>query len=376
MPRRSNKRVKYSLFSENSANVESTAKPNAKQTSKILEFPYELILEILSYFEALPVPFTPDDARMNSFSTHLPESTLERSDTLRALSQTCRMWRNVFLPMVWQNLEVSATHSQSAAWYKVFGEALIRKSKLVCDNPDIASLVRSYTVIISRYSPFTVLPAFVQTIEALPNCHTLQILRAHHKMSTMFKGAFEGRSFPQIRTVVLPSQAHHVLRCCPEARRVICNSYDHGSQLVSAIAKNCKKVEVIEGLHWWHGDNTIERIPRAMPKLRIIKFSSLVHPDVLKPLAKLTKLETIVFPTTAQDFDTLIQSHDHRQELAFIKSAKELSRNSKATGRKTIVVRYTQWRPTANSYVSWSKVIELNDKSLELPTSSRTLHVS
>jgi len=65
-------------------------------------------------------------------------------------------------------------------------------------------------------------------------------------MTSSLKSAFEGRTFPSVRTVVVPNHAHNVLRSCPEARRVICNSGD-GSTLVSAIAKECKKVEVIEG---------------------------------------------------------------------------------------------------------------------------------
>lgn len=101
-------------------------------------------------------------------------------------------------------------------------------------------------VSLSRCSTATVLPAFVSCLRALPNLHTLSILFAHTKMTSSLKSAFEGRTFPSVRTVVVPNHAHNVLRSCPEARRVICNSGD-GSTLVSAIAKECKKVEVIEG---------------------------------------------------------------------------------------------------------------------------------
>lgn len=65
-------------------------------------------------------------------------------------------------------------------------------------------------------------------------------------MTTILKDHFEGHTFPTIRTAVMPSHAHNILRCCPEVKTVICN-YGDGSQLVSAIAKHCKKVETIEG---------------------------------------------------------------------------------------------------------------------------------
>jgi hypothetical protein len=100
-------------------------------------------------------------------------------------------------------------------------------------------------VSLSRYST-SVLPAWVRSIEALPNLHTLQI-QMHHKMPSDLKRAFEGHVFPQVRTISLPSHAHHILRCCSEVRKVICNSRMDSSTLVSAIAMGCKKVEEVQG---------------------------------------------------------------------------------------------------------------------------------
>jgi hypothetical protein len=91
-----------------------------------------------------------------------------------------------------------------------------------------------------------VLPAFARCLDILPNLHTLQILRAHTQMTSHLKQAFEGRSFPSIRTVILPTHAHEVMRCCKEATTVICN-YGDGSQIATAIAKGNKKVERLEG---------------------------------------------------------------------------------------------------------------------------------
>ena len=103
------------------------------------------------------------------------------------------------------------------------------------------------SVILSRYSTATVLPACVRAIETLPNLHTLQIIRTHDRMSNILKEVFDGHVFPQVRTIALPSHAHNILRCCPEVRKVICINRMDSSALVTAIAKVCKKVEEIEG---------------------------------------------------------------------------------------------------------------------------------
>ena len=102
------------------------------------------------------------------------------------------------------------------------------------------------SVILPQYSTETVLPACVRAIEALPNLHTLQIVRTGHRMSTLLKNAFKGHVFPQVRTISLPSRAHHILRCCPEVRTVICIDRLSSRSLVSAIAKRCKKVEEVQ----------------------------------------------------------------------------------------------------------------------------------
>jgi len=103
------------------------------------------------------------------------------------------------------------------------------------------------SVILSHYSTARVLPACVRAIEALPNLHTLQIVRTDPKMSTLLKNAFKGHVFRQIRTISLPSHAHHILRCCPEVRRVIGINRLDSRSLISAIAKRCKKVEEVQG---------------------------------------------------------------------------------------------------------------------------------
>ena len=100
-----------------------------------------------------------------------------------------------------------------------------------------------------RYSTEIALPACARAIEALPNLHTLQIIRMDSQMSTLLKNALKGCIFPQVRTISLTSRAHHILRCCPEVRKVICISRMDSRTLVSALAKRCKKVEEVQGFY-------------------------------------------------------------------------------------------------------------------------------
>jgi hypothetical protein len=105
--------------------------------------------------------------------------------------------------------------------------------------------LRIVTVTLTRYKTTTVLPPFVKLLQSLPNVHTLQVPHAHSAMTGALKTAFEGSSFPSIRTVIMPTCAHEILRCCPETRDVTCNEGD-GGRLVSALADaGCSQLEVI-----------------------------------------------------------------------------------------------------------------------------------
>ena len=102
------------------------------------------------------------------------------------------------------------------------------------------------SVTVTRYRMDTILPAFANCLQSLPNLHTLELCHVHQEMTTKLKKAFEGVTIPSIRTVVLPTIAHHILRSCPNVEDVTCNVGD-GSQILGTIASKCPKVERISG---------------------------------------------------------------------------------------------------------------------------------
>jgi len=103
------------------------------------------------------------------------------------------------------------------------------------------------SVTITRYRMDTIIPAFADCLQSLPNLHTLELCHVHQGMTTKVKRAFEGVAIPSIRTVVLPTIAHHILRSCPNVEDVTCNVGD-GSQIFGTIASKCPKVERISGM--------------------------------------------------------------------------------------------------------------------------------
>ncbi|KAG8742198.1 hypothetical protein FRC10_001894 [Ceratobasidium sp. 414] len=108
-------------------------------------------------------------------------------------------------------------------------------------------------------------------------------------MTAALKEAFKGSSFPGIRTVIMPTCAHEVLRCCPEARDVTCNS-DDGQKLVSAlIAAGCNKLEVLKYVAL--GPTILKRLIKANPPLRRVRVRR--HEDNIRCFSSFPSLRTI-----------------------------------------------------------------------------------
>jgi F-box-like len=140
MPLKSSRRVKHSpLETVNVKAAEAPAFPNTDST--LLGLPLELIMEILSHLDCLPI-ITGKVYGLFGIDPSVSRRYLERTNALRALSQTCRSWRNLFFPLLWERIEPCLTDYPSENWCEVYGDSLIRKSALVCENPEIASHVR------------------------------------------------------------------------------------------------------------------------------------------------------------------------------------------------------------------------------------------
>jgi hypothetical protein len=137
MPSKSKTRVQHSpLETVNVKAAEAPAFPNTHST--FLELPLELIMEILSYLNCLPITTTKLYDRFRS-DPRVSGRCLERIDALRALSQTCRSWRNLFSPLLWERLELL---SDSGKWSDNNANLLMRMSAFVCESPEIVLHIR------------------------------------------------------------------------------------------------------------------------------------------------------------------------------------------------------------------------------------------
>jgi len=134
-------RIQHSpLETGNVKAVEAPAFP--KTGSTLLELPLELIMEIISHFDCLPIITSKLNYERFGADPRFSSRYLERIDALRALSQTCRSFRNLFFSLLWERLEPCLIQFDSGKWSESNADLLMQMSTFVCENPEIASHVR------------------------------------------------------------------------------------------------------------------------------------------------------------------------------------------------------------------------------------------
>ena len=118
------------------------------------DLPDELLLEIISHFEAVD-PLAPEEiSSLSDSDLNLPTPHhFKRRDALIALSKTCRRLRRVFRPFVWERIEVRSgmtvgqparllEHSRARAKKKDFSKELLRQLGVATTDPTLVQCVR------------------------------------------------------------------------------------------------------------------------------------------------------------------------------------------------------------------------------------------
>jgi len=70
-------------------------------------------------------------------------------------------------------------------------------------------------------------PNFVKCLASLPNLHTLEIGWWHPRVTAPLMKALEGVELPQVKSLILPSDAYPLLRHCRGVEGVVCMA-EHG----------------------------------------------------------------------------------------------------------------------------------------------------
>ncbi|KAJ6523378.1 hypothetical protein B0H19DRAFT_1201951 [Mycena capillaripes] len=187
--------------------------------------------------------------KIESCPKTIPLAHREWPETLRTLSQTCRTFRAIFLPLLWEHVEACFAPKNGRDWSTRVADVLLDRCNglMKRENQDLARFVRVFSISLSSHRIAAVVPLFARCLVSLPNLDTLHILYPESKWKRNVTVAFRGVNLPGVRTIcmaiILPIYAHGILAACPSVRDVCCPEVERiqGFELTSAKLKGLSR---------------------------------------------------------------------------------------------------------------------------------------
>ncbi|KAF8595360.1 hypothetical protein BDV93DRAFT_515035 [Ceratobasidium sp. AG-I] len=228
------------------------------------KLPLELHLKIISHFPVIPDAVILADPWTFQRSIDGPEYL--------ARFHLSGSW-GFYLPLCWERVQVMLSGA-NRKWQNDLGRGLeIQSEGLITKSPHLLPLVKIVTVCLVPSKICKPMPSFVELLANLPNLHTIQIVNRDSDVLTgLLRKLFYGRVLPSVRSVILPSDAYDILRCCPGIREVTCNEWN-GAHLVQGLTEgNCNEVEVLRGI--FPSDFYVKRLAKLNPPLRLVRLEA------------------------------------------------------------------------------------------------------
>ncbi|KAJ6452891.1 hypothetical protein C8R47DRAFT_1204257 [Mycena vitilis] len=284
-------------------------------------------------------------SKIKSCPKTVPTGYRERPETLRALSQTCRALRGIFLPLFWEHLEACLIPKTTATWGARVAKVLLDRCKGLMKSESLRSYVRIVSVSFSSYHIDEVVPLFAKCLLSLPNLDTLHILHLQSKFEEIVTAGFKNIELPSTRAIILPSYAHSILAACPNVRDVSCNE-ETGAKLLNTLVKRCPSVERIQGFKLT--SSKLKDLSKALPNLREIAVPASMNISSLLVLKRLSVIELIANCEDEEGSETGSDDDgegEERQEIstarrAQVDAARAVLKASSGTAPKRIKMSY------------------------------------
>ncbi|KAL1746658.1 hypothetical protein HDZ31DRAFT_3483, partial [Schizophyllum fasciatum] len=162
---------------------------------------------------------------------------LVRHRTIYALSQTCSRLRSVFLPLVWQSIEVFSCPPvrrvarydeilppSGTRWKKVLATELIRQLEIVTvRDPTLANYVQTVRITLTDYSAKGVFPEVCRALAAMPNLRTLHILDVvdvESESQALVREFNKMKPLLTVRDLAIPAKLAGIIPLMPNVQRL------------------------------------------------------------------------------------------------------------------------------------------------------------
>ncbi|KAJ7364654.1 hypothetical protein DFH08DRAFT_275781 [Mycena albidolilacea] len=210
------------------------------------DLPTELLMEIVKYYPQL----------LSEVDVCLPGVDRDQFDgnDLRALSQTCRTLRDIFLPVLWTRVHatLNARVLDKGKEMRTRTTMLERRMRGILTTPYLVPHIRSLSITFKEckkdnWQPMAV---FIRVLDLLPHLQSLAILWIS---AESINAAFNERSwarkvYPSIVSLALPDDLAPILHCFPNVQMLTMSNWWYSGKLFSAARDRCKAIHTVNNL--------------------------------------------------------------------------------------------------------------------------------
>ncbi|KAJ7139118.1 hypothetical protein C8R44DRAFT_938713 [Mycena epipterygia] len=218
----------------------------------LLDFPTELLMEIVKYF---PAWYSAADARIQGV-----HSVSFGHYVLRAFSQTCRRLRRILLPLLWARV--------NACWRGPWIENRMINIRKI---PHLMPYIRSLSITLrNTMENYQLIEQFLRALQLLPDLRSLTILDLPKTMACILTTSCKDMVFPSVASLALPEKLAPILRCFPNVRTLTAVESSHDSlyKLLMAAKDCCEHIHTLNDLRLGYGSYIVnlglrETIPQV-----------------------------------------------------------------------------------------------------------------
>ncbi|KAF7349834.1 hypothetical protein MVEN_01283900 [Mycena venus] len=246
-------------------NDRRSARKRSTPTPSLTDLPTELLLQIISY-----------DTSLN-FLTALERRESEDSDrrwarrqVLRALSQSCSTLRAVFLPALWERVDISKPNFRQR---DLTGEVASR----------IFAYIKFVQVSMQVWSMKEMKPILhlVKFLRSLPKLADLRIRSVNWEVDKLLVSAFADVSLPTVASLAVADALHPIFHAFPNVTTLACPLILAGSDALRSAIAHFRRLSTLVGLrmykvwpHFKFDTDSISECARHFPRLRALSITT------------------------------------------------------------------------------------------------------
>ncbi|KAJ7255348.1 hypothetical protein C8J57DRAFT_607356 [Mycena rebaudengoi] len=260
----------------------------------ILRLPTEILLEVTAYYQYDPLPYQSERyPQMVKTSTVL----FGRWGILRALSQTCRKFRHIFISLVWERLEALDEPSSCTGRHI---DTLMRRITGILKTPSLPRCVRTLVISLKLASENNrnLIAVLGRFLRATPNLTALHIIDISTSNFSSLATLFQWDSFPSVQILTIPCTLSHILSSFPNLRSLIAvDTVPHSQRTIQMLKTASKHSLSLESLvDFPSTPAVVEYIVEHIPRVKSIIFRQVASPDIVTLLGTLENLRFVQFP--------------------------------------------------------------------------------